>query len=59
MLNEFLRLGYIEEKCWWKMMITAITCLILKSPYTCDNDDVNTWASKSTCFEPRIKKLLK
>ena len=40
-----------------KMMTNAITCSILDSPSTSDDDDMNKGDSKSTRFEPTIKHL--
>ena len=31
---------------------------MLESPYTSDDDEMNTGVSKSTCFEPTIKNLM-
>ena len=36
-------------------MINAITCSILESPSTSNDDYINTGDSKVTCFEPTIK----
>ena len=40
-------------------MISAITGSILDSPHTSDNDEMKKRDSKSTCFEPTIKHLMK
>ena len=41
------------------MMINAITCSMLESPSTSDDDEMKNGASKSTCLEPTIKHLMR
>ena len=42
-----------------KLMINVITCSMLDSPSTSDDNDMNTGVSKSTSLEPTIKKWTK
>ena len=42
-----------------RMMITEITCSMLESPSTSNDDDMRTGASKSTRSESTRKNLIK
>ena len=42
-----------------KLMINAITCSVLQSPYTSGDDDMENGVYKSTLLEPTIRHLMK
>ena len=55
MSNKVFRLVLLKEDVDTILIITAITCSMLESPSTYDNDEMKKVVSKSNFLEPTIK----
>ena len=59
MSNEISRKTLLKQNVDNFLMRTEITCSMLESTSTSDNDEMNTYVYRLPCLEPEINYLMK